>query len=43
MKTLLVMNIPPALEDDMVDYLLALEEVKGFTSFIAQGTVVGNG
>jgi len=37
MKTLLVLNIPPALEDDMVDYLLALEEVKGFTSFIAQG------
>lgn len=37
MKTLLVLNIPPALEDDMVDYLLELEEVKGFTSFIAQG------
>lgn len=37
MKTLLVLNIPPALEDDMVDYLLALEEVKGFTSFTAQG------
>ena len=37
MKNLLVLNIPPALEDDMVDYLLALEEVKGFTSFTAQG------
>lgn len=37
MKTLLILNIPPALEDDMVDYLLALEEVKGFTSFAAQG------
>ena len=37
MKTLLVLNIPPALEDDMVDYLLELEEIKGFTSFVAQG------
>lgn len=37
MKALLILNIPPALEDDMVDYLLALEEVKGFTSFVAQG------
>jgi hypothetical protein len=37
MKTLLVLNIPPALEDDMVDYLLGLQDVRGFTSFIAQG------
>jgi hypothetical protein len=37
MKALLVLNIPPSLEDDMVDYLLALDEVKGFTSFTAQG------
>lgn len=37
MKILLVLNIPPALEDDMVDYLLEMEEVRGFTSFAAQG------
>lgn len=37
MRTLLMMNIPPALEEDMVDYLLALDEVDGFTSFAVNG------
>jgi len=37
MKTLLVMNLPPALEEDLIDYLLSLECVGGFTSYAAQG------
>ncbi len=31
--TLLVLNISPELEEDLVDYLLGLEGVEGFTSY----------
>ena len=37
MMTLLVMNLPPTLEEDLIDYLLSLECVGGFTSYVAQG------
>lgn len=37
MQTLLVLNIDPAAEDDLVDYLLGLDSVDGFTSFPARG------
>ncbi|MBT8147399.1 MAG: DUF3240 family protein [Gammaproteobacteria bacterium] len=37
MKTLLVLNIRPELEEDLVDYLLAREGVAGFTSYHARG------
>jgi hypothetical protein len=37
MKTLLVLNLPPELEEDMVDYLLAQDGVGGFTSYPARG------
>jgi nitrogen regulatory protein PII len=37
MKTLLAINIMPALEEDMVDYLLATKGVEGFTSFAIRG------
>jgi hypothetical protein len=37
MNTLLVMNAPPALEEDLVDYLLSLPFIEGFTSFQANG------
>ena len=37
MQTLLVLNIDPAAEDDLVDYLLGLDCVDGFTSFPARG------
>jgi hypothetical protein len=37
MQTLLLLNIPPALEDDLVDYLLGLDCVGGFTSYKAMG------
>lgn len=37
MKTLLVLNLSPELEEDMVDYLLAQEDVGGFTSYHARG------
>jgi len=37
MNHLLVMNTPPELEDEMVDYLLSLEAVSGFTSYQVRG------
>lgn len=36
-NTMLVLNIPPEIEEDMVDYLLSLEAVSGFTSFRVRG------
>lgn len=35
--TMLVINIPPEVEEDLVDYLLSLESVGGFTSFRVHG------
>lgn len=37
MIKMLVLNIPPELEDDLIDYLLALESVKSFTSYETRG------
>jgi len=37
MKTMLVLNIRPELEEDLVDYLLAYDGVAGFTSYHARG------
>ena len=37
MKTLLVLNIRPELEEDLVDYLLVLDCIAGFTSYHARG------
>ena len=37
MQTLLVLNINPELEEDMVDYLLASPLISGFTSFQVYG------
>jgi len=37
MIKMLVLNIPPALEEDLIDYLLSLEAVTGFTSYEARG------
>jgi nitrogen regulatory protein PII len=37
MKVLLVLNINPELEEDMVDYLLGLVDVEGFTSCPVRG------
>jgi len=37
MQTLLVLNIPPGLEEDLVDYLLSISELKGFTSYTVSG------
>lgn len=37
MKTLLQINLPPELEEDMVDYLLAQDAVGGFTSYPTRG------
>lgn len=37
MNTMLVLNINPALEEDMVDYLLAKDIVQGFTSYRVNG------
>ena len=42
MKTLLVLNIRPELEEDLVDYLLAREGVAGFTSYHARGHGIVN-
>jgi nitrogen regulatory protein PII len=39
MNTLLVLNISPELEEDLVDYLLQVEGVSGFTT----QTVYGHG
>ena len=33
----LILTIPPSLEDDLVDYLLSLEAVGGFTSYPVHG------
>jgi nitrogen regulatory protein PII len=37
MTALLILNITPELEEDLVDYLLAREEVGGFTSYPVHG------
>lgn len=37
MKTLLILNLSPELEEDMVDYLLPREAVGGFTSYHTRG------
>lgn len=37
MKTLLILNIAPELEEDLVDYLLGLATVTGFTSYPVRG------
>jgi hypothetical protein len=35
--TLLVLNAPPQLEDDLVDYLSSHEQLTGFTSYAVRG------
>ena len=35
--TMLVLNIAPELEEDLIDYLLGLEEIEGFTSYQVHG------
>lgn len=35
--TLLVLNIPPQLEDDLVDYLSAIDALGGFSSYPVRG------
>lgn len=37
MIKMLVLNIPPELEEDLIDYLLSLEAVTGFTSYDTRG------
>ena len=37
MQTLLVLNTNPDLEEDLVDYLLSLESIGGFTSYSVRG------
>lgn len=37
MIKMLVLNIPPELEEDLVDYLLSLGPVTGFTSYETRG------
>lgn len=37
MATLLTLNLPPALEEDLIDYLLSLDILAGFTSYHAMG------
>tara|TARA_R110000824_G_scaffold318073_1_gene505190 strand:- start:10170 stop:10463 length:294 start_codon:yes stop_codon:yes gene_type:complete len=37
MQTLLVLNINPDLEEDLVDYLLEQEAISGFTSYSVRG------
>ena len=37
MTILLVLNMPPGLQEDFIDYLLTLECVHGFTSYKAMG------
>lgn len=41
MQALLILNIPPALEDDLIDYLLSRDCVGGFTSYKAMGHSTG--
>ena len=36
-ESLVILNVPPALEETLVDWLLAREEGGGFTSFPAEG------
>lgn len=36
-STLLIFNLPPELEEDMVDYLLSKDSVGGFTSYAVNG------
>ncbi|WP_022959025.1 DUF3240 family protein [Spongiibacter tropicus] len=33
----LILTVPPSLEDELVDYLLSLESVTGFTSYPVRG------
>lgn len=37
MTTMLVVNAPPQLEEDMVDYLLSHSCITGFTSYLVRG------
>ena len=37
MQTLLVLNINPGLEEDLVDYLLSISDLNGFTSYPVRG------
>ncbi len=37
MKTMLILNASPALEEDLVDYLLEHPDIEGFTTFAAHG------
>ena len=37
MIKMLVLNIPPELEEDLIDYLLSLGSVTGFTSYETRG------
>ena len=37
MTTMLILNLPPGLEEDLIDYLLSLDCVRGFTSYDAMG------
>lgn len=39
--TMLVLNVSPKLEDELVDYLLGLESVTGFTSYAVRGHGAG--
>jgi len=40
---LLVLNAAPALEEELIDYLLTLEEVEGFTSYAVHGHGIHQG
>lgn len=37
MKTMLIVNINPELEEDLVDFLLGLDFVNGFTTYRVRG------
>jgi hypothetical protein len=37
MNSLLLLNLAPELEDDMVDYLLSVSSISGFTSYPVRG------
>lgn len=37
MTSLLILNLPPGLEEDLIDYLLTLDIVRGFTSYDTMG------
>lgn len=37
MMSLLIINLPPGLEDDLIDYLLKIDCVNGFTSYRTMG------